>query len=150
MHQDEFVLRHIGPRELETNKMLASIEVESLEELLKQTIPEEIRLKSPLSLPKGISENKFLSELQLLSDENKLFETYIGLGYNPTYTSSNSKKYFRKPWMVYSLHSLPSRNFSGRLEALFNFQTMVCDLTGMELSNASLLDEGRQLQKQCQ
>ena len=119
MHQDEFVLRHIGPRELETNKMLASIEVESLEELLKQTIPEEIRLKSPLSLPKGISENKFLSELQSLSDENKLFETYIGLGYNPTHTPAVIQRNIRKPGMVFSLHSLPSRNFSGEIRSPF-------------------------------
>ena len=143
MHQDEFVLRHIGPRELETNKMLASIEVESLEELLKQTIPEEIRLKSPLSLPKGISENKFLSELQLLSDENKLFETYIGLGYNPTYTPAVIQRNILENPGWYTAYTPYQAEISqGRLEALFNFQTMVCDLTGMELSNASLLDEG--------
>ena len=143
MHQDEFVLRHIGPRELETNKMLASIEVESLEELLKQTIPEEIRLKSPLSLPKGISENKFLSELQSLSDENKLFETYIGLGYNPTHTPAVIQRNNLENPGWYSAYTPYQAEISqGRLEALFNFQTMVCDLTGMELSNASLLDEG--------
>ena len=143
MHQDEFVLRQIGPRELETNKMLASIEVESLEELLKQTIPEEIRLKSPLSLPKGISENKFLSELQLLSDENKLFETYIGLGYNPTYTPAVIQRNILENPGWYTAYTPYQAEISqGRLEALFNFQTMVCDLTGMELSNASLLDEG--------
>ena len=143
MHQDEFVLRHIGPRELETNKMLASIEVESLEELLKQTIPEEIRLKSPLSLPKGISENKFLSELQSLSDENKLFETYIGLGYNPTHTPAVIQRNILENPGWYSAYTPYQAEISqGRLEALFNFQTMVCDLTGMELSNASLLDEG--------
>ena len=143
MHQDEFVLRHIGPRELETNKMLASLEVESLEELLKQTIPEEIRLKSSLSLPKGISENKFLSELQSLSDENKLFETYIGLGYNPTYTPAVIQRNILENPGWYTAYTPYQAEISqGRLEALFNFQTMVCDLTGMELSNASLLDEG--------
>ena len=143
MHQDEFVLRHIGPRELETNKMLASIEVESLEELLKETIPEEIRLKSPLLLPKGISENKFLSELQSLSDENKLFETYIGLGYNPTHTPAVIQRNILENPGWYTAYTPYQAEISqGRLEALFNFQTMVCDLTGMELSNASLLDEG--------
>ena len=75
MQYDEFSLRHIGPGESDTKKMLSSLEVESIEELLTQTIPQEIRLKSPLSLPKGISENKFLTELRTLSDENKLFET---------------------------------------------------------------------------
>ena len=143
MYQDEFVLRHIGPRELEANKMLASIEVGSLEELLKQTIPEEIRLKSPLSLPKGISENKFLSELQSLSDENKLFETYIGLGYNPTHTPAVIQRNILENPGWYTAYTPYQAEISqGRLEALFNFQTMVCDLTGMELSNASLLDEG--------
>ena len=143
MQQDEFVLRHIGPRELETNKMLASLEVESLEELLKQTIPEEIRLKSPLSLPKGISENKFLSELRSLSYENKLFETYIGLGYNPTVTPAViQRNILENPGWYTAYTPYQAEIAQGRLEALFNFQTMVCDLTGMELSNASLLDEG--------
>ena len=142
MHQDEFVLRHIGPSESETNKMLASLEVDSIEELLRQTIPQEIRLMSPLSLSKGISENKFLKELRILSDENKLFETYIGLGYHPTVTPAVIQRNILENPGWYTAYTPYQAEISqGRLEALFNFQTMVCDLTGMELSNASLLDE---------
>jgi glycine dehydrogenase len=142
MHQDEFVLRHIGPSESETNKMLASLEVDSIEELLRQTIPQEIRLMSPLSLSKGISENKFLKELRILSDENKLFETYIGLGYHPTVTPAViQRNILENPGWYTAYTPYQAEIAQGRLEALFNFQTMVCDLTGMELSNASLLDE---------
>lgn len=142
MQQDDFVLRHIGPSENETKKMLASLEVNSIEELLTQTIPQEIRLKSPLSLPKGISENKFLNELRSLSDENKLFETYIGLGYHPTVTPAViQRNILENPGWYTAYTPYQAEIAQGRLEALFNFQTMVCDLTGMELSNASLLDE---------
>ena len=142
MQQDDFVLRHIGPSENETKKMLASLEVNSIEELLTQTIPQEIRLKSPFSLPKGISENKFLNELRSLSDENKLFETYIGLGYHPTFTPAViQRNILENPGWYTAYTPYQAEIAQGRLEALFNFQTMVCDLTGMELSNASLLDE---------
>jgi glycine dehydrogenase len=142
MQQDEFSLRHIGPSESDIKKMLSSLDVESIEELLTQTIPQEIRLNSPLSLPKGISENKFLNELRALSDENKLFETYIGLGYHPTVTPAViQRNILENPGWYTAYTPYQAEIAQGRLEALFNFQTMVCDLTGMELSNASLLDE---------
>ena len=142
MQQDDFSLRHIGPSESDTKKMLSSLEVESIEELLTQTIPQEIRLKSPLSLPKGISENKFLNELRALSDENKLFETYIGLGYHPTVTPAViQRNILENPGWYTAYTPYQAEIAQGRLEALFNFQTMICDLTGMELANASLLDE---------
>jgi glycine dehydrogenase len=122
--------------------MLASLEVDSIEELLRQTIPQEIRLMSPLSLSKGISENKFLKELRTLSNENKLFETYIGLGYHPTVTPAViQRNILENPGWYTAYTPYQAEIAQGRLEALFNFQTMVCDLTGMELSNASLLDE---------
>ena len=142
MQQDDFSLRHIGPSESDIKKMLSSLDVESIEELLTQTIPQEIRLNSPLSLPKGISENKFLNELRALSDENKLFETYIGLGYHPTVTPAViQRNILENPGWYTAYTPYQAEIAQGRLEALFNFQTMVCDLTGMELSNASLLDE---------
>ena len=97
MQQDDFSLRHIGPSESDTKKMLSSLEVESIEELLTQTIPEEIRLKSPLSLPKGISENKFLNELRALSDENKYLKLHWFRIPPHSYTGCNPKKYFRNP-----------------------------------------------------
>ena len=142
MQQDEFSLRHIGPSESDIKKMLSTLDVESIEDLLTQTIPQEIRLNSPLSLPKGISENKFLNELRSLSDENKLFETYIGLGYHPTVTPAViQRNILENPGWYTAYTPYQAEIAQGRLEALFNFQTMVCDLTGMELSNASLLDE---------
>ena len=86
MQPDKFALRHIGPKEGEVSKMLTALEVDSVEELLSETLPEEIRLPQQMNLREGISEYRFLNELRALSDENQLFETYIGLGYHPTIT----------------------------------------------------------------
>ena len=142
MKQDAFVSRHIGPNLIETSKMLTKLEVASIEVLLEQTIPNEIRLKAALKLPKGISENKYLNELRALSEENKLFETYIGLGYHATVTPAVIQRNILENPGWYTAYTPYQAEISqGRLEALFNFQTMVCDLTGMEISNASLLDE---------
>ena len=142
MQSDKFALRHIGPKEEEISKMLTALEVDSIEELLSQTIPEGIRLKQPLGLGKGISEYRFLNELRALSDENQLFETYIGMGYHPTITPAViQRNILENPGWYTSYTPYQAEIAQGRLEALFNFQTMVCDLTGMELTNASLLDE---------
>ncbi len=142
MQSDKFALRHIGPKEEEISKMLTALEVDSIEELLSQTIPEGIRLKQPLGLGKGISEYRFLNELRALSDENQLFETYIGMGYHPTITPAViQRNILENPGWYTSYTPYQAEIAQGRLEALFNFQTMVCDLTGMELANASLLDE---------
>ena len=142
MQSDKFALRHIGPKEEEISKMLTALEVDSIEELLSQTIPEGIRLKQPLGLGKGISEYRFLNELRALSDENQLFETYIGMGYYPTITPAViQRNILENPGWYTAYTPYQAEIAQGRLEALFNFQTMVCDLTGMELANASLLDE---------
>ena len=142
MQSDKFALRHIGPKEEEISKMLTAVEVDSIEELLSQTIPEGIRLKQPLGLGKGISEYRFLNELRALSDENQLFETYIGMGYHPTITPAViQRNILENPGWYTAYTPYQAEIAQGRLEALFNFQTMVCDLTGMELANASLLDE---------
>ena len=142
MQQDEFSRRHIGPSESDIKKMLSSLDVESMEELLTQTIPQEIRLNSPLSLPKGISENKFLNELRALSDENKLFETYIGLGYHPTVTPAViQRNILENPGWYTSYTPYQPEVAQGRLEMLLNFQQLITDLTGMDIANASLLDE---------
>ncbi|MDA8758544.1 aminomethyl-transferring glycine dehydrogenase, partial [Flavobacteriaceae bacterium] len=142
MQSDKFALRHIGPKEEEISKMLTALEVDSIEELLSQTIPEGIRLKQPLGLGKGISEYRFLNELRALSDENQLFETYIGMGYHPTITPAViQRNILENPGWYTAYTPYQAEIAQGRLEALFNFQTMVCDLTGMELANASLLDE---------
>ena len=120
MQPDKFASRHIGPNEDEISKMLSALEVDSIEELLSQTLPEEIRLKHPLTLREGISEYRFLNELRALSDENQLFETYIGMGYHPTYYSSgHTSKHTGKPGLVYCLHTLSSRNCAGEIRSSF-------------------------------
>jgi Glycine cleavage system protein P (pyridoxal-binding), N-terminal domain len=86
MHPDTFESRHIGPNEQEIKKMLQKLQLNSVEELIAQTIPEAIRLKEPMQLPEGISEHQFLKEIQKLANENQLFDCYIGLGYHPAIT----------------------------------------------------------------
>ena len=142
MQTDKFASRHLGPKEEEITKMLNTLEVDSVEELLSQTLPEDIRLDQPLSLPEGVSEYRFLNQLRALSDENKLFETYIGLGYHPTITPAViQRNILENPGWYTAYTPYQAEIAQGRLEALFNFQSMVSDLTGMELANASLLDE---------
>ena len=142
MKKDEFVSRHIGPNKSEIRQILATLEVDSVAELLQQTIPEEIRLQNPLDLPEGISEFKFLNELREISEKNQLFDTYIGLGYHSTITPAViQRNILENPGWYTAYTPYQAEIAQGRLEALFNYQTLVCDLTGMPLSNASLLDE---------
>ena len=142
MKTDSFVVRHIGPNEVEIKKMLNKIGVNSVEKLLEQTLPKSIRLKKPLELPEGISEHAFSKELQILSEKNKLFDTYIGLGYHAAITPAViQRNILENPGWYTAYTPYQAEIAQGRLEALFNYQTMVCELTGMELANASLLDE---------
>ncbi|MDA0201145.1 MAG: aminomethyl-transferring glycine dehydrogenase [Bacteroidetes bacterium] len=142
MQPDNFMLRHLGPKEEEIQKMLTALELDSVEELLSQTLPEQIRLGHSLALPEGISEHRFLNELRALADENELFETYIGMGYHPTVTPAViQRNILENPGWYTAYTPYQAEIAQGRLEALFNFQSMVSDLTGMELANASLLDE---------
>ena len=142
MKTDSFVVRHIGPNEVEIKKMLNKIGVKSVEKLLEQTLPKSIRLKKPLELPEGISEHAFSKELQILSEKNKLFDTYIGLGYHAAITPAViQRNILENPGWYTAYTPYQAEIAQGRLEALFNYQTMVCELTGMELANASLLDE---------
>ena len=142
MRTDAFVERHIGPNEEEIKKMLATIGVTSIKKLLEETIPETIRLKKPLALPEGISEHKFSEIINRLGRENKAYDTYIGLGYHPAITPAViQRNILENPGWYTAYTPYQAEIAQGRLEALFNFQTMICDLTGMELANASLLDE---------
>ncbi|MDC6462001.1 aminomethyl-transferring glycine dehydrogenase, partial [Flavobacteriaceae bacterium] len=135
--------RHIGPNDIELNIILKTIGVESVEELLNQTIPDNIRLKKDLNIPEGISEMEFLKEIKKLSSLNKNFKTYIGLGYHDTFTPSViQRNILENPGWYTAYTPYQPEIAQGRLEALLNFQTMICDLTKMELANASLLDEG--------
>ena len=137
-----FESRHLRPNEREIKQMLDVIGADSIATLLSETIPADIALNTDLNLPDGISEHEFLTELQLISQKNKLFDTYIGLGYHPTITPAViQRNILENPGWYTAYTPYQAEIAQGRLEALFNFQTVVTDLTGMELANASLLDE---------
>ena len=142
MNTNSFAQRHIGPRKSDLNKMLKTIGLNSMEELINQTIPEDILLKERLSLNKAMSEQEYQEHNNLLSLKNKLFKTYIGLGYHNSFLPPVIQRNILENPGWYSAYSPYQAEIAqGRLEALINFQTTVCDLTGMELANASLLDE---------
>ena len=137
-----FESRHLGPNEAEIEQMLKVIGADSIATLLNETIPPDIALQNELNLPDGISEHEFLTELQRVSLKNKLYDTYIGLGYHPTITPAViQRNILENPGWYTAYTPYQAEIAQGRLEALFNFQTVVTDLTGMELANASLLDE---------
>ncbi|MBT8316558.1 MAG: aminomethyl-transferring glycine dehydrogenase [Lutibacter sp.] len=143
MKTDSFVLRHIGPSENEVNEMVKTIGVSSVDELIDKTIPSDIRLTNNLNLPKALSEFEYLSHIQELANKNKLFKNYIGLGYHPTVLPAVIQRNILENPGWYSAYTPYQAEIAqGRLEALLNYQTMVTELTGMELANASLLDEG--------
>ncbi len=142
MKTDVFASRHIGIREEDLEKMCSVVGVKDLDELIDQTIPHDIRLKESLNLPPAISEYEFLGLLENLSNQNKVFKSYIGLGYNESITPSVIKRnILESPGWYTAYTPYQAEIAQGRLEALLNYQTMVCDLTGMEVANASLLDE---------
>ena len=143
MRTDSFVLRHVGPRENGVKEMIKTIGVSSIDELIDKTIPADIRLKSDLNLPKELSEFEYASHILELSNKNKLFKNYIGLGYHPTILPGViQRNILENPGWYTAYTPYQAEIAQGRLEALLNYQTMVSELTGMELANASLLDEG--------
>jgi glycine dehydrogenase len=140
--REHFSQRHIGPSEKELNAMLKTIGVSSLGELIEETVPEGIRLKHPLKLPEGISEHKFLRQFRRLATRNRIFTTFTGQGYYDTITPAViQRNVLENPGWYTAYTPYQAEIAQGRLEALINFQTVVMDLTGMELANASLLDE---------
>ncbi|WP_405380528.1 aminomethyl-transferring glycine dehydrogenase [Maribacter sp. LLG6340-A2] len=142
MKTDVFALRHIGIREENLKHMLDTVGVDNLEQLIYETIPEDIRLKEPLDLDEPLSEHRYLAHIEALSKKNKVFRTYIGLGYHESLTPSVIKRnILENPGWYTAYTPYQAEIAQGRLEALLNFQTIVTDLTGMELANASLLDE---------
>lgn len=140
--QYEFAGRHIGPNEQDTKSMLKTIGVETMDELINKTVPASIRLKKPLKLPVAQTEFEYLDELKKIAAKNKVYKTYIGQGYYNTITPSVIlRNVFENPGWYTQYTPYQAEISQGRLESLLNFQTMVCDLTGLELANASLLDE---------
>jgi len=137
-----FENRHIGPNEGEIQTMLSSLGLPDIETLLKETLPHDILLDENLDLPEGISEHEFLKKIQKLSAKNKLYDTYIGMGYHSAITPAViQRNILENPGWYTAYTPYQAEIAQGRLEALLNFQTVVTDLTGMELANASLLDE---------
>jgi glycine dehydrogenase len=138
----QFESRHIGPNAEEANEMLATIGVSDLETLIEKTVPENIRLKTKLELDEALSEYEYSKHISELAAKNKVFKTYIGLGYyNTIIPAVIQRNIFENPGWYTAYTPYQAEIAQGRLEALLNFQTMVSDLTGMELANASLLDE---------
>ncbi len=143
MITDNFISRHNGPREEEVSMMLKKIGVSSLDELIDKTIPASIRLKSPLSIDKGMNEYEYLNHIKEIGSKNKIYRTFIGMGYYNTITPGViTRNILENPGWYTSYTPYQAEISQGRLEALLNFQTMVCDLTAMPIANASLLDEG--------
>jgi glycine dehydrogenase len=142
MNTNSFQLRHIGPSNAEQEKMLATIKANSLEDLINETVPDNIRLKNPLDLEPAMSEYQYLAHIKELSEKNKVFKSYIGLGYHEAIVPSViQRNILENPGWYTAYTPYQAEIAQGRLEALLNYQTMICDLTGMELANASLLDE---------
>jgi glycine dehydrogenase len=142
MNTNAFSLRHIGPREEDQKQMLKTIGADSLDQLIFETIPSDIRLKNGLNLDEPMTENEYLIHIHELSKKNKVYKTYIGLGYHPTILPAViQRNILENPGWYTAYTPYQAEIAQGRLEALLNFQTMVTDLTGMELANASLLDE---------
>ena len=142
MNTTAFAQRHIGPRKEDQDQMLKTIGADSLEQLIYETIPDDIRLKNELNLDSAMSEQEYLTHIHELSKLNKTYKTYIGLGYHPTILPPViQRNILENPGWYTAYTPYQAEIAQGRLEALLNFQTMITDLTGMELANASLLDE---------
>ena len=141
-NQENYKRRQIGPDEKESQEMLQTIGVKTLDELIDQTIPQKIRLEKPLNIPAGIQEHQFLELAGQLARKNKVFKSYIGLGFYDCLTPSViQRNIFENPGWYTQYTPYQAEIAQGRLEALLNYQTMISDLTGMKVANASLLDE---------
>jgi glycine dehydrogenase len=143
MISNNFIERHNGPRKAEEQKMLDVVGAATMQQLIEETIPASIRMKQPLDIGQGMNEFELLKHLKGIASLNKLHRTYIGMGYYNTITPGVViRNVLENPGWYTSYTPYQAEISQGRLEALLNFQTMVCDLTGLPLANASLLDEG--------
>ena len=138
----DFADRHIGINNLDKINMLEYVGSKSIKELISETIPENIRLKKEMNLKPALSESKYLSHIDKLGSKNKIYKSYIGLGYNEAIVPSVIKRNILENPSWYTAYTPYQAEIAqGRMEALLNYQTIICDLTGMQLANASLLDE---------
>ena len=140
---DSFVRRHVGPRPHDLPEMLATVGAPSLDALIDEAIPASIRRKTPVALPPGESEHAYLTRLKGVAEKNRVLRSFIGLGYYDTITPSVIRRcLFENPSWYTPYTPYQAEIAQGRLESLLNYQTMVCDLTGLQVAGASLLDEG--------
>ncbi|NBC07177.1 MAG: glycine dehydrogenase (aminomethyl-transferring), partial [Bacteroidetes bacterium] len=140
---DTFVKRHNGISDEELGEMLSQIGVASLDQLIDETVPDRIRLQKELDIPEAVTEHEFLQQLKATAAKNKVYKSYIGMGYYGTITPAVIlRNVFQNPGWYTQYTPYQAEISQGRLEALLNFQTMVSDLTGLPIANASLLDEG--------
>ena len=140
---DSFVRRHVGPRPHDLPEMLATVGAPSLDALIDEAIPASIRRKAPVALPPGESEHTYLTRLKGVAEKNRVLRSFIGLGYYDTITPSVIRRcLFENPSWYTPYTPYQAEIAQGRLESLLNYQTMVCDLTGLQVAGASLLDEG--------
>ncbi|ADR21982.1 glycine dehydrogenase (aminomethyl-transferring) [Marivirga tractuosa] len=143
LYQERFDVRHNAPDNQQISEMLKMVKADSLEHLIDETIPKAIQLKKDLNLPEAQTEFEFLESFKEIAQKNQIFRSYIGLGYYNTHTPGViQRNILENPGWYTAYTPYQAEIAQGRLEALINFQTMVIDLTGMEIANASLLDEG--------
>src|SRR5215216_6087146 len=139
---DSFVPRHVGPDEREQREMLQALGYQSLDEMIDATVPERIRLRRALNIARGRCEFEALAELRQMARRNRVFRSYLGMGYHDTITPPViQRNILENPGWYTAYTPYQAEIAQGRLEALLNFQTIVSDLTGLEIANASLLDE---------
>ncbi len=142
-HPDKFVNRHIGPRDNQLDEMVKMCGGNSIDKLIDETIPADIRIDEKLNLDPAVNEHAFIENLKKIASQNKVFKSYIGLGYHPVILPSViQRNVLENPGWYTQYTPYQAEIAQGRLEALLIFQTVVSDLTAMDLANASLLDEG--------
>src|SRR6266581_7408732 len=140
---ESFVPRHVGPDERDVAEMLKTLGFPSLDALIDATVPRKIRLREGLSLPKGLTEPEVLAYFRALATKNQVFRSFIGMGYSDCVTPPViQRNILENPGWYTAYTPYQAEIAQGRLEALLTYQTMVIDLTGLEIANASLLDEG--------
>jgi len=140
--QEKFESRHNGPSPVEANEMLAKLGVSSIDQLIDQTVPSQIRAPKPLNLPKALSEVAYLKRIAEIAEKNKVFKSFIGQGYYDVILPGViQRNVFENPGWYTQYTPYQAEIAQGRLQALLNFQTVICDFTGLEIANASLLDE---------
>src|SRR5690349_12308888 len=139
---ESFIPRHVGPDERDVAEMVKFLGFSSLEALIDATVPRKIRMRHPLNIPKGVTELEVLTYFRALAAKNQVFRSFIGMGYSDTVTPPViQRNILENPGWYTAYTPYQAEIAQGRLEALLNFQTMVIDLTGLEIANASLLDE---------